>query len=797
MTIATDTAKSGPYAGNGSTTAFAYAFKVSDQAHLVVTETIVLTGVETTKTLTTHYTVSGVGDEGGGNVTAVAAPASTVTWTITRAVTLSQTTDLVNRASVNPSILELALDRAVQMIQDLDQQLDRTIKYPVSEDSANTPVVDAEAVRQGTVLGWDSDGLPSSAVVSGFGQLPSAASLTGLNMLRVNSGSTSYEEQTPTQVAASVAAVFANNAISGDKVEGGTIAAITISSATISGGAITGITDLLVADGGTGASTFTDGGVLLGSGTGAITAMGVLANSAMIVGDGSGDPVAESGATLRTSIGVGTGDSPQLTGIELGHASDTTIVRASAGEINVEGNRIFRAGGTDVPVADGGTGASTFTDGGVLLGSGTGAVTAMGVLANSAMIVGDGSGDPVAESGATLRTSIGVGTGDSPQLTGIELGHASDTTLVRASAGEITVEGNRIFRAGGTDIPVADGGSGASTFTDGGVLLGSGTGAITAMAVLANSAMIVGDGSGDPVAESGATLRTSIGVSIGSDVQAFGAVLDDFNTLDAASANGEIIVATGAGAFAYESGATLRTSVGVGTGDSPQLTGIELGHATDTTLTRASAGNLNIEGQLAYRAGGTDVPITDGGTGASNAADARSNLGVSAGGYVSGDTPDFDGLLLKGQKIQCFILQFKNNGGTIQHQIIARVQGTAAEFSDKINSASATYANTTTVDSSTAMTSGIGLLSGNTQLITFDTAAQTVTNYIGCATLERRSISADLTVDTGFVSRNINGATVIRLQFELYTNAGATFAINTTNIALNKTLAIRFTGYLA
>ena len=35
------------------------------------------------------------------------------------------------------------------------------------------------------------------------------------------------------------------------------------------------------------------------------------------------------------------------------------------------------------------------------------------------MIVGDGSGDPVAESGATLRTSIGVGTGDSPQFTNI------------------------------------------------------------------------------------------------------------------------------------------------------------------------------------------------------------------------------------------------------------------------------------------------------------------------------------------------------------------------------------------
>ena len=183
-------------------------------------------------------------------------------------------------------------------------------------------------------------------------------------------------------------------------------------------------TDVAVAHGGTGASTLTDGGVLLGSGTGAITAMSVLSDGEMIVGDGSGDPVAESGATLRTSIGVGTGDSPQFTGIELSHASDNTLT-ASSGDLSIEGNVVYRAGGTDVPVSDGGTGASTLTDGGVLLGSGTSAVTAMAVLADGEMIVGDGSTDPVAESGATLRTSIGVGTGDTPQFGGATLASSS------------------------------------------------------------------------------------------------------------------------------------------------------------------------------------------------------------------------------------------------------------------------------------------------------------------------------------------------------------------------------------
>ena len=44
--------------------------------------------------------------------------------------------------------------------------------------------------------------------------------------------------------------------------------------------------------------------------------------------------------------------------IELGHATDTTLARASSGDVNIQCNIVYRAGGTDVPLADGGTGAS-------------------------------------------------------------------------------------------------------------------------------------------------------------------------------------------------------------------------------------------------------------------------------------------------------------------------------------------------------------------------------------------------------------------------------------------------------
>jgi hypothetical protein len=61
---------------------------------------------------------------------------------------------------------------------------------------------------------------------------------------------------------------------------------------------------------------------------------------------------------LDTIQDIRTSASPQFTGINVGHASDTTITRSGAGDIAVEGNVVYRAGGTDVALADGGTGTS-------------------------------------------------------------------------------------------------------------------------------------------------------------------------------------------------------------------------------------------------------------------------------------------------------------------------------------------------------------------------------------------------------------------------------------------------------
>lgn len=139
-----------------------------------------------------------------------------------------------------------------------------------------------------------------------------------------------------------------------------------------------------------------------------------------------------SAADARTALGLATSDSPQFTALNVGHESDTTITRTGAGDIAVEGNAIYRAGGTDVPLADGGTGASLTdpnADRIMFWDDSAGAVTWLA------------PGNSLAITTTTIDTIQDIRTTANPQFATIELGAASDTTLSRSAAGVLAVEG--------------------------------------------------------------------------------------------------------------------------------------------------------------------------------------------------------------------------------------------------------------------------------------------------------------------------------------------------------------------
>lgn len=174
MTITAQTSKTGPYSGNGTTTVFSYTFEVQDEAHLVVTLADA-TGVETVQVLNTDYTVSGVGNANGGQITMSTAPAPTYTLTISRNVPITQEVDLENRRSVAPEVLEDAYDKLTQIAQDLSEQLGRAIKISVTEGGNPTLTLEGD-VQPGTFLGFDAAGnLAQLAPASGTFISPNAA----------------------------------------------------------------------------------------------------------------------------------------------------------------------------------------------------------------------------------------------------------------------------------------------------------------------------------------------------------------------------------------------------------------------------------------------------------------------------------------------------------------------------------------------------------------------------------------------------------------------------------------------
>ena len=84
-----------------------------------------------------------------------------------------------------------------------------------------------------------------------------------------------------------------------------------------------------------------------------------------------------------------------------------------------------------LPVGNGGTGATSLTDGGVLLGSGTGAITATAVLTNGQLLIGDNSGDPTVATltGTSNQVTVTNGGGSITLSTPQDLDTSADVTF--------------------------------------------------------------------------------------------------------------------------------------------------------------------------------------------------------------------------------------------------------------------------------------------------------------------------------------------------------------------------------
>ena len=156
MTVSSSTNKVS-YSGNGSLTTFAYTFKIFDQSDVVVILRAA-DGTETVQTITTHYTVTGVGSASGGNVVFGSAPASGVTVVILRSQPLTQGLDLVANDPFDAESLEEALDKLVFMSQKHEEELSRTIKGSRTNVISNSEFTVSATDRANKLFSFDSAG---------------------------------------------------------------------------------------------------------------------------------------------------------------------------------------------------------------------------------------------------------------------------------------------------------------------------------------------------------------------------------------------------------------------------------------------------------------------------------------------------------------------------------------------------------------------------------------------------------------------------------------------------------------
>ena len=156
MTISTTIIKVS-YSGDGTQTVFPYTFKINAEADIQVIIRA-SNGTETVKTLTTDYSVSGVGSASGGNVTMVTAPSATETIVIRRDTTQTQTVDLVENDPFTAETVEGAFDKSVAIVQELQEEVDRSIKLSRTNTMTSTEFTVDAATRANKILAFDANG---------------------------------------------------------------------------------------------------------------------------------------------------------------------------------------------------------------------------------------------------------------------------------------------------------------------------------------------------------------------------------------------------------------------------------------------------------------------------------------------------------------------------------------------------------------------------------------------------------------------------------------------------------------
>lgn len=141
------------YVATSGQTAFPVPFEFLDEAHLVVYQN------DDLLTLTTDYTTSGEGDEGGGSITLVTGATVSDSVVIELEVPYELTTHIPLSGGLDVAAINLQFALFVMMLKQLDADQTRSLRQPAS-DVVDLTALPIAASRASKYLGFDADGQP-------------------------------------------------------------------------------------------------------------------------------------------------------------------------------------------------------------------------------------------------------------------------------------------------------------------------------------------------------------------------------------------------------------------------------------------------------------------------------------------------------------------------------------------------------------------------------------------------------------------------------------------------------------
>jgi len=353
-------------------------------------------------------------------------------------------------------------------------------------------------------------------------------------------------------------------------------------------------TALPVGSGGTGASTLTNGGVLLGSGTGAVTPLARLTAGQVVIGSTTGDPV---NATLTGGSGIAiTEGNGSITIAADGLGAGTVTNVATAGSVN----------GLTL------TGGPITTTGTITLG-GTLANIANSALTNDSVTIGSTE----VTLGSTVTTFAGLTSVTSTDFVGALTGNADTATKIASITNSNIVQltaTQTLTNKTLTSPTITGTGAIAGTFT--GNLTGDVTGnadtattATTANGVAANSVALGTDTTGDYVASLGAGTGVTIGSNTGETSSPTIAVDYGSSANNAVQGNTTITVNVAAGELTRDAGSAAQ-ALGGGPSYTLGLADTITGDRTFSGDTITISNDLIVQGTASFQST-TNLEVAD------------------------------------------------------------------------------------------------------------------------------------------------------------------------------------------